>query len=503
MTIPRSSGILLHPTSLPGRFGIGALGADAYAFVDFLVSAGQSWWQILPLGPTGYGDSPYSSFSAFAGNPLLICLERLVESGDLDPADIEGVCMAEGEAHFGFAGSFKERLLRKAGRRFWEQATPIHRDAFETFCFEQSFWLDDYAIFQALRRHFKEKPWFLWPEPIRHRTQQALHQYGTELADAIRFHKYVQFVFFEQWRILKEYANRHGVGLIGDLPIFVDHNSADVWANPHLFHLDTKGQPTVVSGVPPDYFSKTGQRWGNPMYRWETMQENGFSWWLTRFRANLQLTDLVRIDHFRGFEACWTIDANESNAVNGRWVPIPGAALFQRLQQEFGNNLPLIAEDLGMITPEVEALRDRFGLPGMKILQFAFGDEAENPYLPHNLTPNSVIYTGTHDNNTTLGWWQSLDKTERERVRIYLGHSGVEMPMDLIRLAMASVARLCIVPLQDVLGLGSEARMNVPGTSSDNWSWRYPAGALVEEVAGRMSALTTIYGRNLQKQFTN
>ncbi|MEJ2201363.1 MAG: 4-alpha-glucanotransferase [Desulfuromonadaceae bacterium] len=500
MTLSRSCGILLHPTSLPSRFGLGSLGAEANAFVDFLVAAGQSWWQILPLGPTSYGNSPYSSFSAFAGNPLLICLERLVECGELDPIDIEGVHMAEGKAHFGFVSGYKERLLHKACRRFQEQASPTRREAFAKFCFEHAFWLNDYAIFQALRRHFKDKPWFLWPKPIRNRTQKALHEYGTTLAEAILYHKYVQFTFYDQWFTLKQYANRHGIGLIGDLPIFVDHNSADVWSNQQLFHLDPTGQPTVVAGVPPDYFSATGQRWGNPLYNWDTMQQQDFSWWLSRFRANLQLTDLVRIDHFRGFEASWTIDAAEPTAINGHWEKVPGTALFQRLQQEFGIDLPLIAEDLGVITAEVEQLRDQFALPGMKILQFAFGDDADNPYLPHNLSPNCVIYTGTHDNNTSIGWWHDLKSAEQKRIHRYLGRSDQGMPMDLIRLAMASVARLCIIPLQDVLGLGSEARMNVPGTTADNWSWRFSAPALTPEAAANLADLVSLYGRQRRKR---
>ena len=494
MAIPRSSGVLLHPTSLPGRFGIGELGAEAYAFVDFLAAAGQSWWQVLPLGPAGYGNSPYSAYSAFAGNPLMICLERLVEAGDLELADIAGVVMAEGEAHFGFVQGFKERLLRKAARSFSANATTQRRDAFDTFCTEQAHWLDDHAIFQALRRHFKEAPWNKWPEPIRCRTQDALHQWGSELAEAIRYHKYVQFIFFEQWQILKDYANHRGIGIIGDIPIFVAYDSADVWANHQLFLLDEERLPTVVAGVPPDYFSETGQRWGNPLYRWERMAENGFSWWLDRFRANLRLADLVRIDHFRGFEACWTIEASEPTAIHGRWEKVPGEFLFHRLQQELGNELPLIAEDLGVITPEVEKLRDDFGLPGMKILQFAFGD-ADNPYLPHNLTRDCVVYTGTHDNNTTLGWWNSLFKSERSRVRDYLGHSGRDMPWDLIRLALGSVGRVCILPMQDLLELGADARMNTPGQAAGNWSWRYRPEELKPEIAERLARLTATYGR--------
>ncbi len=495
MAIPRSSGFLLHPTSLPGRFGIGEMGAAANEFVDFLVACGQSWWQILPLGPTGYGNSPYSSFSAFAGNPLLICLERLVEAGDLDVKDIDGISMSEGKVHFGFVQGFKERLLHKAAQRFLANAEPYRREAFDCFCDEQAFWLNDHAIFQALRRHFQEASWNQWPESLRRREQSALHHWGTELADAILYHKYVQYIFFEQWSILKDYANRHGIGLIGDLPLFVAYDSVDVWVKQHLFQLDDDGRPTVVAGVPPDYFSETGQRWGNPLYRWDRLVTEDFSWWLARFHANLQLTDLVRIDHFRGLRACWTIPAEESTALNGRWEPVPGEALFHRLRQEFGINLPLIAEDLGIITPDVEALRDDFGLPGMKILQFAFGDDADNPYLPHNLTHDCVVYTGTHDNNTTLGWWNSLKKTEQDRVKDYLSRSGRSMPWDMIRLAMASVARLCIIPLQDLLKLGDEARMNVPGQAAGNWAWRYLPDALKKVDVEQIRQLTMTYGR--------
>ena len=495
MPIPRSSGVLLHPTSLPGRFGLGDLGGEAFAFVDFLAAAGQSWWQILPLGPTGYGHSPYSAYSAFAGNPLLISLERLVECGELEPADIGGITMAEGVAHFGFVQGLKERLLRKAARTFAAEAPRSRRDAFDRFCLDQAFWLNDHAIFQALRRQFKDQSWSQWPEAIRRRKQSALHHWGTELAEAIHMHKYAQFVFFEQWDILKDYARRKGIGLIGDIPIFVAFDSADVWANPELFHLDETGQPTVVAGVPPDYFSKTGQRWGNPLYRWERMVEDDFSWWLTRFRANLALTDVVRIDHFRGFEASWTIPAEEPTAVKGSWEPVPGTALFNRLRWELGEDLPLIAEDLGVITPEVEALRDGFGLPGMNILQFAFGGDAENPYLPHNLSQDSVVYTGTHDNDTTVGWWKGLNKAEQERVREYLGHDAREMPWDLIRLAQASVARLCIVPMQDLLGLGADGRMNTPGEASGNWGWRYRPEELKPEIAERLARLADLYGR--------
>jgi 4-alpha-glucanotransferase len=491
----RASGILLHPTSLPGPLGIGSLGAEAFAFVDFLARAGQSVWQVLPLGPTGYGDSPYSAFSAFAGNPLMVCLERLIEAGDLDATDLTGVALPEGKAHFGFVHGFKGRLLQKAARRFREAATDERQSAFAEFCAREAYWLNDYAIFRALRQQFGEQSWNRWPAEIRHRKEAALRHWGEKLSEHIYHEKYAQFVFFEQWFALKEYANSRGVRILGDIPIFVAFDSADVWANPHLFQLDARGNPTRVAGVPPDYFSKTGQRWGNPLYCWDRMANDGFSWWLARFRWNLTQTDMVRIDHFRGFEACWSVPAEEETAVNGHWEPVPGADLFQALTDALGES-PIVAEDLGLITPEVEALRDRFGFPGMKVLQFAFGSEADNPYLPHNFQRNCVVYSGTHDNDTTVGWWQSLDRHNREEVRTYLGHSGREMPWDLIRLAMSSVADLCVFPLQDVLALDSGARLNTPGSSDGNWAWRFGPGALTKEQEKSLLEMSRLYGRS-------
>ncbi len=494
MQIKRSSGILLHPTSLPGPYGIGSLGGEAYKFIDFLNTARQTVWQILPLGPTGYGDSPYSAFSAFAGNPMLICLERLVEAGDLDAEDLAGVSMGEGEAHFGFVHGFKGRLLHKASQRFRKQASAERRNAFDTFCAKQGYWLDDYALFQALRRHFADKPWYDWPQEIRLRKPSAVTEWKERLEEAVCYHRYVQFVFFDQWLALKDYANSRDIKIMGDLPIFVALDSADVWANPGQFRLDEQGRPTHVAGVPPDYFSSTGQRWGNPLYRWESMASDGYSWWLARFRWNLVLTDLVRIDHFRGFEACWVIPAEEETAINGQWEKVPGDELFQTLFDCLGD-APIVAEDLGVITPEVEALRDRFGFPGMKILQFAFGSGPQNPYLPHNLQRNCIVYTGTHDNNTTAGWWHDLDTTERNQVLAYLGADGKDIAWQLVRVAMASVAELCICPLQDILSLGGQARMNAPGTSKGNWGWRLQTEMLNGEIEERLATLTNTYGR--------
>ena len=492
----RSSGILLHPTSLPGRHGIGDLGAEAYRFVDFLSETGQSVWQILPLGPTGYGDSPYSAFSAFAGNPLLISLDELAKTGDLDAETVSEQTCPAGAADYGFAHRLKERLLPQAAARFRTGSGP-RQEAYRRFCQEQAYWLNDYALFRALRRHFDRQPWNRWPLQVRSRQEPALHHWGKELARAVDDRKYAQFVFFEQWFALKDYANQRGIRILGDMPIFVAFDSADVWANPHLFHLDEDLQPTLVAGVPPDYFSAAGQRWGNPLYRWEAMADEGFSLWLARFRWNLAQTDMVRIDHFRGFEACWAIPAAEPTAVNGHWLPAPGAELFETLQQALGD-VPVIAEDLGVITPEVEALRDRFSFPGMKVLQFAFGSGSDNPYLPHNLTRNCVVYTGTHDNATTLGWWRSLPADVRQAVRSYLGTSGRHMPWELNRAALASVAALCILPLQDVLCLDDSARMNTPGNPSGNWRWRFVEGALTDEVKRPLAELCRCYGRSFQ-----
>jgi len=494
MFTQRASGILLHPTSLPGRFGLGSLGKEARRFIDFLADSQQSVWQILPLGPTGYGDSPYNALSAFAGNTLLIDLDELVAHGDLDTADLQGIDFEEGAAHFEQAHALKERLLRKGAATFFRRGGTERASAFDRFSQEQGYWLHDYALFKALRDHFQHKSWNQWPEALRRRQGQALDSWSEDLSEPIAVEKYAQFVFFEQWFALKEYANTRGVRIMGDIPIFVAFDSADVWTNSQLFYLDEHQHPTLVAGVPPDYFSATGQRWGNPLYNWERLQEQDFSWWLARFRWNLTLTDLVRIDHFRGFESYWAIPATDKTAIGGHWQPAAGRQLFQTLQAAFGP-LPLIAEDLGVITPEVEALRDDFGFPGMKILQFAFGSGPQNPYLPHNLTRNCVVYTGTHDNNTTLGWWKALTPTEKAAVRNYLGSSLRAMPWDLIRCALASVAGLCVLPMQDILGLDATARMNTPGTSRGNWGWRYRGAELTTDKSETLAEMTRLYGR--------
>jgi len=486
----RSSGVILHPTSLPGPFGIGSLGHEAFRFVDFLASAGQSIWQILPLNPTGYGDSPYSAFSAFAGNPLLICLERLVEMGDLDPEDIAEIDLSGEEVNYGYAHSLKTRLLRKAAKRFHAEGDRDRKGRFEAFCAEQEDWLDDYALYRALRHHFDEAAWNRWPEDVRNRKEEALCRFRRELAGSIYAQEYAQFIFFEQWSVLKEHAAAKGVRIMGDIPIFVAYDSSDVWSHPDLFHLDASGAPVFVAGVPPDYFSETGQRWGNPLYRWEEMASDDYSWWKARFHWNLTLYDLVRVDHFRGFESCWAIPVEEKTAVRGHWMPVPGEALFRSL-----GDIPVLAEDLGVITPEVDALRESFGFPGMKVLQFAFGSGPENPYLPHNFTKDCAVYTGTHDNNTSLGWWKTLRIAEKNEVLRYLGCDAEDVVQGLMRAAMESVADLCIFPLQDVLGLDETARMNIPGKPRGNWKWRFKERALSEEVAEPLLLMTKTYGR--------
>ncbi|MFO7983448.1 MAG: 4-alpha-glucanotransferase [Desulfuromonadales bacterium] len=495
MNITRSSGILLHPTSLPGRHGIGDLGEPGYSFVDFMARSGQSVWQILPLGPTGYGDSPYSSYSAFAGNPLLISLERLVETGDLTADEVQDRNMPEEIADYEFAHAFKEPLLHLAANRFRQHCTDQDRlKAFEEFCRRHSGWIEDYALYRALRSHFGDRPWYEWPADVRDRDADILESYRRDLDEAVYGYTFIEFVFHRQWLDLKEYANRRNIQLMGDLPIFVAHDSSDVWAHRDFFQLDSEGQPLNVAGVPPDYFSDTGQRWGNPLYDWETLGQNHFSWWIERFRRNLELTDLVRVDHFRGFEACWIIPANDRTAVNGHWESVPGHDLFRTLAEEF-SELPIIAEDLGVITPEVEDLRDRFALPGMKVLQFAFDSGPENPYLPHNHRRQCLTYTGTHDNDTTVGWWQKLDDDTRQAVKDYLGCDDDAMPWTLIRAAMSSVSRLSVFPLQDVLGLDSKARFNTPGTSKGNWQWRFPARSLDNDLVDKLGRWTRRYGR--------
>ncbi len=490
----RASGILLHPTALPSSFKVGDLGKEARLFIDFLTRAGQSVWQILPLGPTGYGHSPYNALSAFAGNPVLIDLQQLVDCGDLDPTRLDTAIEQSTEVDFSQTHSVKDAVLLDAGQQFFRQATETRKAAFDNFCHEESDWLEDFSLFMALRELFDQQAWVEWPEALRTRQPQALQHWQKKLAESCLLHKYQQFIFAEQWHGLKRYANQNGIRIFGDIPIFVAYDSADVWANQQLFQLDDQGRATVIAGVPPDYFSATGQRWGNPLYRWDRLAEEDYHWWLRRFESQLQSSDMVRIDHFRGFQACWSIPAAEETAINGRWEEVPGRALFEKLVAQ-RTDLPIIAEDLGVITPEVEKLRDDFGFPGMKILHFAFDSGPDNPYLPENHTANSVVYTGTHDNDTSLGWWQGLNKEQKDRVRDYLGTRRPEMPWELIRLAMASVADLSIIPCQDLLSLGKEARFNTPGSATGNWEWQMTSGELTDELAERLRKLTEKYHR--------
>jgi 4-alpha-glucanotransferase len=504
----RASGILLHPTSLPGKFGIGDLGRDAYAFVDFLEETGQSFWQMLPLGPTGFGDSPYQCFSAFAGNPILISLEQLAAQGLLDVKELESAQgFSDNHVDYGRVIEFKNAQLWKAFETFEAHATKSQRAEFKTFSAGASSWLDDYAVYRSIKDGHEGKEWTKWEKHLRAREEKALYFWRENHAKEIRAHKFFQWFFFRQWLQLAHYANAKGIRIIGDIPIFVAHDSADVWAHPGLFHLDAKGKAKKVAGVPPDYFSETGQLWGNPLYRWDVMARSGYSWWIDRLKSTLQLFDVIRLDHFRGFEKYWAVPGHEETAVSGKWESGPGPEFFHSVKAALGE-IPIIAEDLGFITKEVEALRDQFGFHGMRILQFAFGnDDSSDNFKPYNFPPNCVVYTGTHDNDTTVGWFRSAGagdstrsdddvKKEREFVLRYLGTDGREIHWDMIRLAMSSVAMVAIVPLQDVLGLGSEARMNIPARESGNWSWRYRREQLDSRVRSRLKEMTETYGRN-------
>ena len=491
----RRSGLLLHPTSLPGPHGIGELGREAYAWVDFLEAAGQRLWQVMPLGPTGYGDSPYQCFSAFAGNHYLIDLTELHAAGLLDAAHLTRMrALPQQHVAFGDVIPLKLELLTVAATRFAAAATATERTAVAAFAREHAAWLPDYALFMALKEENGGRPWKGWASELRGRDPAALAAARTRLAEAVARHTLWQYWFFTQWQRLRDYANAKDIVVLGDVPIFVALDSADTWSHPELYHLAPGGEPTVVAGVPPDYFSATGQRWGNPLYRWEAMAADGYAWWVARVRAALELVDRVRVDHFRGFAAYWEVPAAEETAVNGRWVPGPGQALFDALAAALGT-LPLVAEDLGVITPDVDALRLANGLPGMKVLQFAFAADADDPYLPHNYEANCVVYTGTHDNDTTAGWYAAAPEAERDLVRRYLAKGDDNIAWELVRLAQASVASTAVAPLQDVLGLGSAARMNTPGTAAGNWSWRFAWEDVPYWLAPQLRELAELYGR--------
>jgi 4-alpha-glucanotransferase len=502
----RSAGILCHPISMPSTFGIGDLGQGPRLLIDFVSSAGLSLWQILPLGPTGYGDSPYQPFSAFAGNPLLIDPLALRDDGllsDEDLSDTADIREMDTYIDYGKVIHEKHRLLRKAFAQQRHSLDAAWADEMEAFAEANEAWLPDYCLFMALKAHFNWVTWTDWPDEIalrsnRSNTDDAVAAWRDRLRNEVDYHAFLQFLFDRQWAALKAYAEEQGVRIIGDMPLYMGHDSADVWAHQELFRLDEQGRPTVVAGVPPDYFSATGQRWGNPHYRWERMAEDGYAWWMQRLQRTLSQVHMVRLDHFRGFAGYWEVPASEETAVRGRWVQGPGAMFFRRAQEVLGE-LPIIAEDLGTISPDVHALRERFGLPGMRVLQFAFDAGASSPHLPHNYTPDTLVYTGTHDNDTTLGWYCARDYITQHRVRVYTGTSGEQISWALIRLAMTSVADMAIFPLQDVLGLGSEARLNVPGRPHGNWTWRFIEGDLRPELAHTLRELANVTSRLAEK----
>lgn len=507
-TTKREAGVLLHPTSLPGPHGVGELGPQAFRFVDQLAQAGQRLWQVLPLGPTGYGDSPYASFSTFAGNPLLVSLDALVGAGYLKPSELEVPAFDPGWVDYGWVQFWKLPLLERAARRFLDAGLP---DDYVAFCRDEAAWLDDFALFMAVKEDYQKqadaqglmgKMWSnFWDLDIRLKQPQAVEAWKAKLGDRVEVKKVLQYWFFRQWGALKAHANAQGIRIVGDIPIFVAADSVDVWANRRFFQLDDQGQPLVVAGVPPDYFSATGQLWGNPLYDWDALKADGFRWWLNRIRSTLRLVDVIRVDHFRGFEAYWEIPFGAPNAIEGRWVKAPGHELFEAVRRELGT-LPILAEDLGVITPEVEHLRDSFGFPGMKILQFAFdsgeagaGPSGENLFLPHNYHRNCVVYTGSHDNDTMRGWYEAATPGDRDYALSYVGPHE-EVAWAFVRAALASVADLAIVPAQDLLNLSTSARMNTPSTLGGNWAWRLREGQFGPDIVARLGKMTRMYGRS-------
>lgn len=501
MMLPRRSGILMHPTSLPGRYGVGDVGDAAYKFVDFLSESGQSYWQVLPITPTGYADSPYQGLSAFAGNPMLISPDKLVEFGHLAQSDLERPpAFDEDRVEFGSVIRYKTGLLDQAFTNFKSRILSSEGEEYKSFCEEQAFWLDDFALYMAIKESFNLAPWYEWDVGIAQRQADAIAGVRESMADCIENQKYRQWQFFKQWLELKHYANRQGIQIIGDIPIFVSMDSSDTWASPHLFQLDDDLKPRVVSGVPPDHFSETGQLWGHPLYRWDVMNKDWYAWWISRFKVTLSQVDIIRIDHFRGFYNYWEIPAAAETAATGNWVLGPGAGLFRAVIAVLGE-VPLIAEDLGDFDEKsragVDALLDEFGYPGTKVLQFAFNSDASDAFLPHNFTENCVVYTGTHDNDTVKGWYEvSSTDAARNHARMYMGVDGSDIVWDLIRLAWASVANTAITPVQNLVGLGHSARMNTPGTiGTPNWCWRLRQGALTQKISDRLRELTSVYGR--------
>lgn len=493
MLFDHSSAILLHPTSLPGPYGIGDLGPSAHHWLDWQAASGTRWWQILPLGPTGYADSPYASFSAFAGNPMLISPELLVEAGLLKGSDLEKrPDFPEGRVDYARVNGWKEGLLAKAFQALEGQATL--NDQFEAFQEAESEWLADYALFMAIKDQQGLRPWWQWPAPLRNQDASALDAFRGEHSGPIGNYAFQQFLFFKQWDALRARMAELDLSVIGDMPIYVAHDSADVWANPRLFQLDAARNPTAVAGVPPDYFSESGQLWGNPLYAWERHKQEGYAWWLARLRAVLRQVDVLRLDHFRGFAGYWAVPAGAETAVNGEWRPGPAADFFHTVRNQLGE-LPIIAEDLGEITPDVIELRDQFKLPGMKILQFAFDAGMDHEFLPHNYEANCVAYTGTHDNDTTIGWYRSAPPEEAAFCRRYLDTDGEHIAWDMLQAVWASVASLAAGPMQDFLELGPEARMNYPGTTGGNWDWRLRSAELSDALADRIAALNKEHKR--------
>lgn len=504
MITTRSCGILLHPTSLPGPYGIGDLGEQAYRFADKLLDAGARMWQVLPLGPTGYGDSPYQSFSAFAGNPLLISPEKLVEAGVLGADDLKSApAFPKDRVDYGALIPWKTALLRRAYENFRQRASDDGLAAFDSFCHEMAHWLDDYALFSALKTGHRDAVWTKWERGVAMRDGQLVHMVQQELEGDIAAVKFVQYQFFKQWWELRHYCNERGLLLVGDMPIYCAHDSADVWANRDKFQLDDEGYPTVMAGVPPDYFSDTGQLWGNPIYRWDAMANDGFGWWISRLKTQLRLVDIIRIDHFRGFEGYWEVPAGEETAVNGRWVDGPRDGLFEAFRSGVGHDLPIIAENLGVITEDVEALRRRFNLPGMAVFQFGFGHDAASSGLPpFRFTQDTVAYSGTHDNDTIVGWWNHVGKTDkpvRDYIRAYYDTNGREFNWLVIRALMESVANMAIFPVQDIAGLGPEGRMNRPGNAQGNWAWRMGENDLNGKLIKRFRGLAELFGRTTPK----
>lgn len=498
---PRASGILLHPTSLPGPYGIGDLGEAAYSFVDFLDATGQKLWQVMPLGPTGYGDSPYACLSAFAGNPLLISPRKLVDEGFLpeDALSLQNYPELDAQhVEFEKVAAAKQEVFAEAFAYFSEHGSATEKKRFVNFCdcHQNQNWLHNYALFRAIKEHYQGESWTKWEPALIARDARTLANYEQALGERIAYHKFLQYLFYKQWNELHSYARLNGIQIVGDMPIFLAHDSADVWAHQSLFHLDEDGVPVVVAGVPPDYFSETGQLWGNPLYDWEAMAKDKYSWWAERFKIILTLVDIVRLDHFRGFEAYWEVPGGEETAINGRWVKGPDKSFFSAMEKALGH-LPFIAEDLGVITPPVEDLRDSFKFPGMKVLQFAFDDTPANNFLPHNHLANSVVYTGTHDNQTTVSWFEDRPEAVKQYILQYLGsHDNQYIHWQFVRLAMSSVANTVLIPMQDLLGLDdATGRMNTPGKAEGNWSWRLLSEEVTPEVIQSLAHWTRIYNR--------